>query len=99
MAHSLQQTSTVLPRIVTWIGLAPSSPSQAAQVVVVMTHTSMNQMFKEHHGVIGAAVRFFSDLTVERNLPESSRRSPVGLPEGGAEMTVAGEAEIQAQGR
>src|SRR4029453_3942722 len=42
VAQSSQHTSTVLPQILTWIGLSPSSPSQAAQVVFVMTHTSMN---------------------------------------------------------
>src|SRR5713101_6335163 len=56
-------------------------------------------MFKGDHGASDAAVRFFSDLTVERRLSESRRRSAVGLSEGGAEMTVAGEAEIEAQGR
>jgi hypothetical protein len=53
-------------------------------------------LFKGDHEAIDAAVRFFSDLTIERRLSESSRRLPVGLSEGGAEMTVAGEAEIQA---
>src|SRR5262245_7112065 len=38
VAQSLQHTSTVLPRILIWIGLSPSSPSQAAQVIFAMTH-------------------------------------------------------------
>src|SRR3954466_14452933 len=36
VAQSSQQTSTVRPRIVTWIGLLSSSQSQAAQVLIVM---------------------------------------------------------------
>src|SRR5262245_3809972 len=49
LAQSLQHTSTVLPRILTWIGLSPSSPSQAAQVFFVMTlHLQNTPMFAEH---------------------------------------------------
>jgi hypothetical protein len=29
------------------------------------------KMFGENHGAIGAAIRFFSDLAVQRGLPES----------------------------
>ena len=57
------------------------------------------KMFGEHHGAVGAAVRFFSDLAIQDGLPESGRRTPVGLAEGGTEMAVAGETQIQAQGR
>ena len=49
-----------------------------------------------------AAVRIFSDfagrgLTTQRRLPELRWRAAVSLAEDSAEMTVAGEAEIQAQ--
>src|SRR5215468_8206076 len=53
----------------------------------------------EDHEAIGGAVRFFSDLALQRGLPESGRRTPVSLAEGGAEMTVTGEAKMERQGR
>src|SRR5215813_7462316 len=57
------------------------------------------KVFGEDHAAIGAAVRFFSDLALQRGLPESGRRTPVSLAEGGAEMTVTGETEIERQRR
>src|SRR5262249_46342654 len=39
------------------------------------------------------------DLAIQRGLSESGRRAPVRLAEGGTEMTVTGETEIQAQSR
>jgi hypothetical protein len=73
VAQSPQHTSTVLPRSLTRTGLSSSSPSQAAQVLLAMTsHLHEHpKMFGENHGAIGAAIRFFSDLAVQRGLPES----------------------------
>src|SRR5262245_20992642 len=61
VAHSLQHTSTALPRILSWIGLSSSSPSQAAQVLFVMTRYLHEhpKMFVEHHGEISDAFKFF----------------------------------------
>ena len=82
-----------------------SSQSQAAQVfsTMIILHEHPSPGAGNRPPGRERAIKIFSDLpeqalTMQRRLPELRGRAPVGLAEGGAEMAVAGEAEVQAQG-
>lgn len=67
-AHSSQQTSTVLPPMVTLIASASSGQSQAAQVFSFMVISVVTVGRSDHDapGIDGSAVEIFSDFRRDR---------------------------------
>src|SRR5215212_2761930 len=103
-AQASQHTSTVLPPSLTFMAVASSLQSQAAQVLAVMVPSPCraggSAWDGRRHSGWRIAVRIFSDLQssaqVDRAL-ELRWRPAVGLAKGGAEVAVAGEAQIHAE--
>ena len=104
-AQSSQQTSTVLPPILTLMEFRIQLAVASRTSLSTMTLLSVPEVRVEisrprgREGPLSEslAICFEQSLAMQRRLPEFRRRAAVSLAEGGAEMAVAGEAEVKAE--